>query len=416
MLFIFAMCVCLCGATLTTMRPYETRRRITTVCNPLLFPFPPPIANLTRCPRVSHPWAPPSISVNASVEISGATPAICTHPGKCSTVRAVGHVFIIEDRSSLGHMMMSFTSLFSWLARLTLEEVTDEATAIWGSDPTDHGGSKVIRDVFFTPMLHSFINFFGQKSMKIDVLDHLNQSHKGCYKSKSCAVRNCVMHNHQIPTTAHGTTGHCASWFSDPSSVGLWRTMLSDELKIHVPTHNCHRDTQKWAHVLIYARPTKTARAWKNAQRLAEEVHRHLSAAWDGVGILVQVHFHKEDSWASQCRLFSQYDLIVGVHGAGLTNLVCARPCAMIIEVAWSPYTFITVLASHIGIHHCAANVSTALWKDGKAYSNFFNGDIEPADITTCLNQFVAIHRQKMTQESHKTPKTPANFPLPRLS
>jgi hypothetical protein len=111
--------------------------------------------------------------------------------------------------------------------------------------------------------------------------------------------------------------------------------------------------------------------------------------------LFYQVHYHKEQSWASQCRLFSQYDLIIGVHGAGLTNLICARPCAMIIEVGWTEYSFITILASHIGIHHCFANVSTTAWLtdgEGTGHPLFVSASIEPANITSCLDQFVGIH------------------------
>jgi len=364
-------------------------------CNPSLFPSSTQMANMGRCPIPSYPWAPPSMTVNASVFIDRGPPAVCHFPSKCPEASAVGHAYIIEDLPSLGHMMMSFTSLFSWLVGLTRAKGTIEVTAVWGSEVVPHHSSLTIRNDFFFPMLQTFVSFFSKhNSMRLRMLDILNHSRATCYQAKSCAVRHCLMG--RITPSLAGASGHCASWFSSPSAVGIWRTMLRDQLEIPLPVHNCRSGKQKWARVLIYARPAGSTRAWKNPQRLGAAVHRYLSDHWEGEESLVQVHYHKEQTWAAQCHLFSHYDLIIGVHGAGLTNLICARPCAMIIEVGWTAYSFITILASHIGIHYCWTNVSVSGWNsDGNGISHpiFTSREIEPANLTTCLDRFVDVHR-----------------------
>jgi hypothetical protein len=368
--------------------------RTYTSCNPSFFPLLTPLLNMTRCPKPTYPWAPPSITVNGSVRASHGHLATCYPANMCPEAGALGYVYIIEDIPSLGHMMMSFTSLFSWLVGLSLRKIPLQVKVMWGSEANTPHSSSTVRDAFFLPMLDTFATFFRSCCrVNLTMQDRMKPSREICYRTKSCALRHCLMG--RITPALAGASGHCASWFSSPAAVGVWRTMLHDQLEIPLPVHNCRLGKLKWAQVLIYARPAGINRAWKNPQRLAVKVQRYLSSAWGGIGVLVQVHYHKEQSWASQCRLFSQYDLIIGVHGAGLTNLICARPCAMIIEVGWTEYSFITILASHIGIHHCFANVSTTAWLtdgEGTGHPLFVSASIEPANITSCLDQFVGIH------------------------
>ena len=91
---------------------------------------------------------------------------------------------------------------------------------------------------------------------------------------------------------------------------------------------------------------------------------------------------HKGGTFDSQCALFGGFDLFVMVHGAGMANLVCARPCAAVVEIGWGAASVFNVLARQLLHHHCFVAVTP---------ESQFTGFVMPANLTACLQRYVRL-------------------------
>eukprot|EP00667_Euglena_gracilis_P012035 EG_transcript_12325 len=389
---------------------------LTTPCERDFFPGVTPklerlrsLGGLTRCPKMNEtwPWAPPVPHFGGSVELAHGW-AKCRAGVACApNATHVPPTFVIEDVTTVGHMIMSFTSLFSFMAAAPPNSTV---MVVWGRSPaTSDLGSLQIRRQFFVPLLRQFGAYFARrKRLRYQTLDTAHESDSGCYNTPLCAIRNCV---YQQPASPHiCCSGHCGSWFASPAAVGEWRGMLHLQYGVALPLQNCRDDWRGALSVLIYDRPPNGARSFKNPYQLRKQVYDHLRAAWPNRNLLVQSHSFLETDFETQCQLFAQFDMIVMVHGSGLVNLVCARPCAMVIEVAWWYQSIIQVLAAHTALHHCYAQVADHQLAD--PYHHFSNSPaIEVKNLTSCLDRFVLLHSSpqgnkpfKSASQSHSSP------------
>jgi hypothetical protein len=90
---------------------------------------------------------------------------------------------------------------------------------------------------------------------------------------------------------------------------------------------------------------------------------------------------------AEQIRLFASAEMIVGPHGAGLTNLIFCKPGTKVIEL-FSPnhmHTCYPVISSHMGLEHYY------LVGVGKRPPEYVNPRIHADDITIDRKNFAAI-------------------------
>ena len=303
----------------------------------------------------------------------GAGPAIKLHP----------NVFLIEDVSALGHMQMSFAALFSFL----VQQPSGAHVAVAWERPAGKANAlnetfAAIRSAYYEPLLGLLTRHFArEKGMTLESLPR--SADRTCYRTGRVTVRRCMAGYDEA-------CGHCGAWFATPGVVVEWRRFLAQSLGHPMPPYGgarpaCRPNTERWA-VLVFDRARRFARSFRHPERLRAQVARHLNASAPAVAVAVDYYQHparrfEATNFTAQCDLFARYDLIIMAHGGAMSNLVCARACAMVVEVGFQPDGMYAPLALQLGLVRCWVQADST-----------FHLPVMPKDPRRCLDQFVAMH------------------------
>ena len=143
----------------------------------------------------------------------------------------------------------------------------------------------------------------------------------------------------------------------------------------------------RWA-VLLFNRPPESDRTLADSRAVETHIVHHLRARLGAEGATVDHHESQgrlnATTFASNCAVFAKYDLIVAVHGAALSNLICARPCTRILEMGFNATSMYRPLISQLDLIYCFAEVTRP-----KAGSNLRQHVVMPQDLRPCLDLLI---------------------------
>ena len=334
--------------------------------------------------------APQTIAGDLAVGWDGDFYVVPRHPhGRCHVTEVPGRVFLIEDVASLGHMQMSFAALFSFLVA---QPVGAHVAVAWERSADEF---VRIRAAYYEPLLRLFQAHFAERGRL--ALRTLPSEPGLCYRSGNVTVRSCV-----AGPLGDGL-GHCAAWFASARVVARWRQFLTQGLPLprglYAPEHSLCRSPagHRWR-VLVYNRAHGLARSLDAPYTVIADVARHLRRRL-GPG-RAAVDFHQERSgrrnatdFAANCALFGRYDVLVLVHGAAMSNLVCARPCARVLELGFGKYNMFRPLVQQLGLVHCLAPVHfpNENWLADAGDLMPRDRVVMPRDLWPCLDALVAL-------------------------
>lgn len=285
------------------------------------------------CPPAVRPlWSTPTVFPLRALHFNRTQAKVVLDPsGVCGPGgRSVGRAFLLEDLPALGHMQMSFAALFSYLCAVPRGA---SVLVLWELPAKD---LSQVQRVYYGPLLAAIARFFGERGVTVtDVRAEAMRADGQCFAASSVAVRTC-----QVPPSINPYIGHCASWFATPGDVGTFRRFLHTAVGLPpLPLHNCCGDDtpRTWA-ALLYDRPEGVKRRFQNPQKVRSNIARFFARKWSTATVELDYYRftgQREDaeSFAENCARFAHYDLIVIVHGAAMANLLCARPCATVIEI-----------------------------------------------------------------------------------
>jgi capsular polysaccharide biosynthesis protein len=145
---------------------------------------------------------------------------------------------------------------------------------------------------------------------------------------------------HVAPALASASTcrlalqAHASSVVVSPRQLHWWRQRLKHVLS-PVP--------RPWRRLLLSRRQARNRRCCNEDQLLAA---------------LTPLGFERVDleqrSVQDQWQLFAEAAIVMGVHGAGFTNLVACQPGALVVELVpdQGPYSHYYLMASALGLRH----------------------------------------------------------------
>ena len=326
--------------------------------------------------------------------------------GQCPG-KPTGAGFLLEDWMHLGHMQMSFAAFFSFLSTRPAGSHVSVVFEKQASNTKGHR-RKAVLDTYFQPLLTLMTQYFNNtRQLKIHRL--YPQANGHCYPTGSVTKRTCVYE----PLIQFA--GLCAAWFASSKVVSEWRRFLNQMVLVDVVTNA--RPTRPYR-VLIYDRHSHDSRSLKYPHRVVNETKDHLQRLMGSDSVVVSYHQYpyprntgKPVYFAFNCNFFALPDLIIMVHGAAMSNLICARPQAMVIEVGWTNLSQYTPLVLQLGLHYCFSPVLIAEGLDGS-----FQQPVMPAALAVCLRCFAclkSINSSQCCQMSAPPQGVPLNSPPP---
>eukprot|EP00667_Euglena_gracilis_P013601 EG_transcript_14040 len=290
-------------------------------------------------------WSPVQIILNRAIFFARKKIKV-GNPLYCYSTTKILHAFHLQDIVSVGHMHRTFTTFFSYLLAVPPQS---KVVAVWGeSINASRHASVVVKQLVYEPMLQMYQRFFNKhRGLQIQVIEFSNTTE--CLHVQELGNRQCILE--KVPKLVVGTTGNCGNWFASAETVAAWRAMLASEAGLTFPLHNLVPVPERspwvpWS-VLVYDRPG--GRRFQDPEGIRKTTLTYLRRHIPSTNFIVQRHIFLEPDFYAQCHLFNRYDLIILVHGAGASHMVCARPGAMVIEVGWWWYGSFFVLARQLG-------------------------------------------------------------------
>jgi hypothetical protein len=223
------------------------------------------------------------------------------------------------------------------------------------------------------PLLDSLIEY-GRNQFQINITFWNETSGSSPWCFESVTRRLCIDTNQ--PPDQQGLTfipggGHCGAWFSNAHAVLLWRQFLHS--KHGVATREVHHtESIRKLRVVLFDRSNNVTRTsanpydkrwFHNSTAVLQIISSSCSSASSGrCSIERRVHDGVMRDFDENCAEYFSPDIIVSVHGAGLGNLLCARPSAALVEIMpglarkfrdnfWP--TMYANLAQQLGLKYC---------------------------------------------------------------
>ncbi len=246
---------------------------------------------------------------------------------QCGSSPNTSHLFVIEDACSLGHMQMSFIQLFSWMLHVALEGSTVAYTIF----EARCGELQQIKDKYYLPMLGGFMNYSeSELGLQLKLLDTNSPD-----ELMSCRNR-WLPNNTSVQLSRRGCSrgnwiGHCSAWFPNTPGVVQWQKFLHKTVLSTMKDVSFTAQAAK-LRVLVFDR----AKGYKRTLLDPTEVENVTSANCNESSVTYyQFAGKREDAapWEWNCRYFSQFNVIVIVHGAAVSNIVCTPPGSGLVEI-----------------------------------------------------------------------------------
>ena len=282
-----------------------------------------------------------------------------------------GHLHVLEDAIGFGHFHMSIAALFSHLSTLahTRAELLlafDYSTKRTRSNPRLNAASTI----YMLPLLDSVIEY-GRYQLRINITFWNETSGSSPWCFESVTRRLCADEDYQVVGNFLPGGGHCGAWFSNFHAVHKWRHFL----------HVQHRVATRWAHrtestrklrVVLFDRSNNVTRTslnpydkrwFHNATAVLQTISRSCTGASSmRCSVERRVYDGVMRDFEENCAEYFSPDIIVSVHGAGLGNLLCARPSTAVVEIMpvrvgkfrddfWP--TMYANLAHQLGLKYC---------------------------------------------------------------
>eukprot|EP00667_Euglena_gracilis_P012338 EG_transcript_12665 len=336
-----------------------------------------------RCPSPrQHLWAPVTTkraTLHYTARLKGRV--VVNSTAACGNhSEAVPYAFLLEDFPSLGHMQMSVVSLFSFL--LTLPAGVS-VTVVWQLRAEE---LAPVKTQYYRPLLAHLSAFFhAERRLVIRDLDAEElQSRRVCLLGAVIGMRTCV-----LPDIPYG--GHCGAWFTGPPAVAAFRHFLRRQLNLSLAADGCCHGAHRSWRALLFDRAPGHFRSLQSPRRVRQRVAAFFARP-GAPPVHLDYYRHpakREEAspFEDNCAQWSRYDLIIAVHGAALSNLICARPCATVVEVGFETplLTMYTSLAAQLQLHHCFVPVAPG--------ASWYGPVMPGGHLTECLQQFVDLHR-----------------------
>mmetsp|Transcript_7917 Transcript_7917/g.17594 ORF Transcript_7917/g.17594 Transcript_7917/m.17594 type:complete len:351 (-) Transcript_7917:339-1391(-) len=338
-------------------------------------------------------------------------------------------IFYVLDGFSLGHMQQHMIQLFAWLTELSTwppDQRPSVLYVMYEIEPPDV--LRQIKDKYYDPMIRDYLAYFANivsSSLKRAVRFPLEVKlvEKTSYVShapESCqSIIRVLQESASTPLSSAMTPrrvlnffgrcinsqqwiGHCASWFPSPSVVRRWRHYLHHHKGLPVQVGPFVQNKQNTWQVLVFDRNQGGSRSLLNPVEV-ENVTRQVADAMLPNWLAANVTYYRFEgrrgaamSWDWNCKLFASYDTVVLVHGAAVSNTVCMRQGAGLIEILPqqgnpTKYSMFEPLAAQLKLVRRA--VPCAVKQDD------FNGIVQPE--TTALEKALHSVFGAMLRKSH---------------
>ena len=360
------------------------------------------------------------------------------YPGGHHLEGEVAELFVIEDAPSLGHMMMSFVQLFSWIytaARRSEDEILDRMgykgpnygevsrrnkTAEVGGATTiyvtfQHNYDHPAKRALFEPLLSDIKDFAASELavhlVDIDYTEDIVKNFpcpadSGAHRLR-VSVRGCTNHPKGLDWT-----GHCAAWFDSAPSVRRWRSFLRKSVDIsYFWGHNepnwdskvRNRNPRDGEKVLVFDRARGEKRSLTDPNAVIQWVEESCSVcnvtyyAFEEADKESELHGGgNTQSWKWNAHFFAMYDIIVIVHGAAVTNQLYSAPGTGLIEIGRGDgdTSMYMPLGSQLG-----------LWRKGVPFSgpgfNDFDGQVmpNPIHLKDAVSEITTLRKRLITSQ-----------------
>mmetsp|Transcript_22272 Transcript_22272/g.30629 ORF Transcript_22272/g.30629 Transcript_22272/m.30629 type:complete len:414 (+) Transcript_22272:119-1360(+) len=318
--------------------------------------------------------------------------------------------FILEDWLVLGHFQMSLLSLFSYLidheselllsqrkrirkGHQNVDNIRPSLTVLLSRNSPHRHASTEYYGELITAMMRYFIDRKGldilfdmnqtfplQKDYTFDVFSHSRPTQR-CFAA--LYTRTC-----QLPNGDVGR-GSCGAWFSSPEAVESFRDFLEKEFQISTNTSSSLVPQKSFVNdvrsILVYNRALKRRRTMKNTETVVEIVKDAIKnekiREEEGQTKVDFYQYVDERSFVRQCQLFNGYDMIVMAHGAAMSNLICTRKHARIIEIGIS-WSMFEPLVHQLENSYCHVKGAALV---GQAMSP------RPEELSNCVRELLSI-------------------------
>ena len=287
-----------------------------------------------------------------------------------NTTHLRGHVWLMNSPPELGLMIHDFTQMVEFYE--TCPPRT-QVTLLWG----DSRIKVEFRRQWADPFLDLLIGYYQQrKNITTVQLSSLSAGYQ-----RSVAWSRAVLSHTCLWRLHPPHHGNCAGFFNSHTGPKALRRMVSATTGADLHMQACRGGSDTPLSVLLFDRQMR--RYFKNPKKMQLEVNTTLRQAWPTRQVDFQYINKPPAGLVAQCRLFSQFDFIIMAHGAGMSNLICARPCAMVAEIGWGARSKWLFLRKPMMLHSCFVAVTNR---------SAFYGSIEPTNLTSCVNKFIALH------------------------
>ena len=281
-----------------------------------------------------------------------------------------GRVWLMNSVPELGLMIHDFTQMVEFFETLPRGA---NVTVLWGTLHMAGG----FRQQWAQPFVDLLIRYYRQRRNITAV--QLSSTSEGFRQRAfwSAMVRSytCIWQKHP---PFHG---NCAGFFNSLTGPIALRRMVAHATGAKLSMRACYSGPWTPLSVLLFDRERR--RMFRNPKKMVHEVNSTLRQAWPAREIQFQYLKTPPVGLVAQCRLFARFDFIIMAHGAAMSNLICARPCAMVAEIGWGARSKWLFLRKPMMLHSCFVGVTNR--------SQFY-GHIEPTNLTSCLHRFIDLH------------------------
>ena len=307
-------------------------------------------------PAPSALWGPPVVGVDVCPYAGADKARFRVAPPRPGVV-AHDALFVLADSAALGHFPMSLVSFFSFLEGLATEGGPLRRVLYTFEDPAlaKNAEANPLFKRYFGPWLQATAAYaHAAWGLAVTRFDEATLPATAA-AATTCFARLGFRHCRAPPCGVNG--GHCAAWFARPATFGCFRDFLKASLGVDARA-SVRRDAS--ARVLVYDRGAGARRRFASVGAVVNATDAALArAGFPSVHATLFTFSSRCDKGAvgcdfqSSCALFADQDIIVAVHGAALSNLVCLRPGATVIEIAPGGPTMFLPLAVQAGGRPC---------------------------------------------------------------